>query len=117
MEFVGYVVLAMPSFPLSKPLVVAAIVFLLGTLYSCAYGALLKIEIPDSMMGRGPWKCHAEYRIGGAISHYAFWPCEQVDRACFPTRWQFNDAEGLLRRSDKSTEPFQYRPLEVDGDT
>jgi hypothetical protein len=71
----------------TNKILAAAAICLLPVLYVAAYLSLVQIEVPAMITGRGPWRCHPEYRAGGKAAEVFFQPAAAIDRQLRPEAW------------------------------
>jgi hypothetical protein len=75
--------------------IIVAILLLLPLLYVGSY--LLLVEQGTMFgSGRGPWSIPDDYRVGGEVAKWVFYPLNQLDRRLRPAHWQYGDPVILL---------------------
>jgi hypothetical protein len=62
------------------PLILAITLLLLPVLYVGSYLALVRPGLPNPRTG-------SNYRYGGFVASYFYWPLEQIDRGVRPDTW------------------------------
>lgn len=74
--------------------IIAAILLLLPLLYVGVYlalvvpgGVLITGEALPGLPPPGSYRSDQNYRLGGTITQWIFWPVEQVDRSVRSTEW------------------------------